>query len=372
MIQTEQKRPETAGRQLLEPSEFFQVGKAQDDLKIYLRYDLFRALDDFAAKDSSREQAGLLVGRLGDSKEGPFLVVEDAIEISIGDANTGRFSAASWQRGYRIAKTRHPQHEIVGWFHSHLDQGVELTEEELSIHQRHFPEEWQLIYVVDPVRRDRNFHVRTGDQMTAVEGFRIFGKEGRMGAVANAEVRSVKADGALKERYVERSLEKIQKQLSRPGFAPKDLLIIALLVTNLLLLLWRPTPPVKVDTKELEQGQVEISEQVGSMQSRLQKLERQLTEVSILDGEMNLDDEELDLPKPKAKPGKAQPVSGKKVRLHKVAGGDTLSSICAKYYDNSTPKATAALARHNKLKAPYYDIFPGDTLKIPDKSSLGL
>ncbi len=375
MILTEKNSVESERVRLLEPTEYFQVGQGEDETQIYLGYDLFRALDDFSAKDSQKEQAGLLVGRTGQGDRGPFLIVEDAIELSVGDASTGgRFNQSGWQRARRIAKTRHPQRQVVGWFHSHLGTGLELTSEELELHARQFPEQGQVLYIVDPLKRDRNFYLRSGEHMAASSGFRIFGKETR--SVVNpglkSEVRSVKPDAQLQEKYLERSLEKIQRRLDRPGLSLKDFAILALLVTNLLLLLWRPTPPVTVDTSELEEGQLGISQQIGSLRGRLERLESHFGDLQILDEELALSEAEaaeLEGRKPETSK-RAQPKVGSKVQLHKVAAGDTLSSICAQYYDDSTPRMVRLLARHNKLKAPHYDIFPGDTLKIPSRSSL--
>ena len=380
---------------LLEPAEFFQVGTQKGELRIYLRYELFRALDDFAVRDTSREQCGLLVGRLGQGSEGPFLVVEDAIESSVGDDRTGRFNAGTWQRARRIAKTRHPNRLVVGWFHTHPGTGLELSDEELQVHEKFFPEDWQIVYLVDPVRRDRNFHLRQGGELKSVDGFRIFGKEGAKPDMDSSEgtpsVRSVPADEQLKERYLERSLEKIQKMLRRPAVGFKDYLIVALLLTNLGVLLWRPSPPVKVDLSELAAGQSQLSEQLTNLRSRMEKLENHLAELQLLDEQLQLavgEEEPLEaLPtpaveespevkptpaEPPVKPNGEQPADGKKVKLHKVQGGDTLSTIASKYYDESGPNMVTALGRFNKLKGPNYAIFPGDTVKIPARENLKL
>ena len=50
-------KPETT-----EPDEYFLVGQDDSRLNIYLRYQLFKALEDFAKRESHREQVGLLVG----------------------------------------------------------------------------------------------------------------------------------------------------------------------------------------------------------------------------------------------------------------------------------------------------------------------
>ena len=144
-------KPETA-----EPDEYFLVGQDDSRLNIYLRYQLFKALEDFAKRESHREQVGLLVGREATNSEGEsFILVEDAIEAPLGDENTGRFEEGMWKRARRIAAARHPNRTVVGWFHTHLDSSLDPTEEERTVHKRHFPEESHLLYVVSARADDR-------------------------------------------------------------------------------------------------------------------------------------------------------------------------------------------------------------------------
>lgn len=384
-------------KKLLEPAEFFQVGTQGDGIRIYLRYDLYRALDDHAVRDTTKELVGLLVGRTGEGDSGPFMVVEDAIESGLGDKRTGRLQSAAWQRARRVAKTRHPHREVVGWFHTHPGTGLDLAEEEREVHDKFFDEEWQLVYVVDPLRRDRNFHIRQQGELQAVTGFRIFGKEG--GAISPesvegvATIRTSQPDEELKERYLERSIEKIQKTVRRRAVGFVDYVMIALLVANLGFMVLRPSPPVKVDTSELSEGQAQLSDQLTALRGRMEKLERHLAELQLLDEQLQLAVEEEDegevadpsakkpkpaaRPKPKPRTERAdntggKPTAGTKVRLHKVASGDTLGTIAEEYYDSASPGLVAGLGRFNKLKAPNYAIFPGDTVKVPDKSHLPL
>lgn len=351
----EARQPRTA-----EPADYFQVGRQGDGLTIYLRYDLFRALDDFAVRDTSREQAGLLVGQVHQQGEqGGFLVVEDAIESPLTDERAGRFSADSWQQAHRLARTRHPGKTVLGWFHTHPGTGLDLSSEEVGVHQRFFTEPWQVVYVVDPVQRERNFHVKQRGVVCAADGFRIFGKQ-MPAAGPLGEVRSIKPDEKLKERYVERSLENIQRMLRHPTLTAKDYLIVGLLVLNLAVMLFRPTSPAKVDTSRIAFRQTQISEQVAGLRNGLDKLQKQLAAA----------------PAPALRPAAAPapesaqpsvsdppPVGG--VRFHKVTPGDTLSSIAQTYYKSSAPSLMKRLAHYNGLKSPYFDIYPGETLKLP-------
>lgn len=397
---------------IAEPEEYFQVGQSESRLTIYLRFPLFKALDDFAARESHREQVGLLVGRLGKRTDGrPYLLIEDAIESPVGDEKSGRFEEALWKRARRIAAARHPDRSVVGWFHTHSSGEINPTSEEAAVHKRFFPEDNHVLYRLDPKAKDRMFYLREGAALRAASGFCIYGKPPAEGppssepapppvAGAKATVAAVEASPEQAQRYLERTLEKILRRLQKPPISPKDILIVALLLFNAALIWFRPTPAAKLDTAALERGQTEISAQVTEVRDRIAKLEQHLADLQLLDQQLKLaaeaenlpvDDPELDpnldpegmasatpvlasgLPSSSPTPGAADggPSGGAgKITLYKVVEGDTLSTITSKFYPEAGPDITAAFARFNRLKAPEFAIFPGDVLKVPEERAL--
>lgn len=376
--------------ELREPDEYFLVGQDDSRLTVYLRYQLFKALEDFAKREQ-REQVGLLVGRESHLEDGShFLLVEDAIEAPVGDEQTGRFEEALWKRARRIASARHPDRMVLGWFHTHPDGGLELEEEERAVHKRHFPEENHLLYVISSKGQDRNFYFRQGQDLAAAHGFRIYGKTpaGQQAAEESlpntvSTINTVPATPEQQLRQLERSVEKIQAKLNNPTVTWKDYLILALLVFNAVLIWFRPNPPVKVDTTDLEQGQSDLSAQVSAINSRMEKLEHHLGDLKLLDEQLKLAAglEDIDgadggkeppaekLPEPTTK----TPANGASkvtlsggqgvVKLYKVKRGDILGVLVEQFYPDSPEGTTQAFARFNRLKGDA--IFPGDTLKVP-------
>lgn len=379
----------------MEPDEYFLIGQDDSRLNIYLRYQLFKALEDFAKRESNREQVGLLVGRESTGEGERFILVEDAIEAALGEDGSSRFEEGMWKRARRIAAARHPNRVVVGWFHTHLDGSLELTEEEKTVHKRHFPEESHLLYAVSAKGEDRNFFLSDGGQLVPAKGFRIYGKtptssqEEVVPVGARAGLNTVGANSEQQGRHLERKLDKIQSKLQKPPITPKDILIVALLVINACLIMFRPNPPVTVDTSALERGQSDLSAQVASLSGRIEKLETHLSDIKLLDEQLKLaagleeigeplDDEPatpvaVKTTAPPAQPPVAgAPLTGGNgvVKLYKVKQGDTLGALVDKFYPDSPNGTTVSFADFNRLNAPDYAIFPGDTLKVPAVQAL--
>ncbi len=370
-------------REVLEPTEFFQVGKEGEGLRVYLHYRLFRALDDFAVRDTSSEQSGLLVGSVHWDGESGFVLVEDAIEMGSYEGEEV-LSARGLQYAERIAKSRYKGKQIVGWFHTHPGCGLELTEREIDVHSEFFTEPWQVVYIVDAVAKDRNFHCWREGKLMAASGFRIYGKESAVNMDEPSRLsKAVTTDERLRERYLERSLDKIQRMLRRPAVQVKDIVIIALLLVNLVLILVRPGGRDMSLSAAGLSGQREMSQKLDAIQVRIDRLEKHLAALEVLDQEISLESST-------GKKNDGQTVStdavavdnnevadsgsvvGRAVRLYRVQEGDTLSTIAERYYKSSAPKLVAALGKYNRLQGPNYAIYPGQTVKIPDRANLKL
>ena len=368
-----------------EPEDYTQIGMDTGQKPcIYLHYALFRRLDDFALRNTSKEQAGLLLG--SHTKDNAWLRIEEAVEVK---PRNDSFPESVWKEALAQASKQYPGTSVVGWFYSHPSTGISLTPQEEEIHKRFFPKSSQVIYISDPVVSERTFYLWQDGKLINSTGFRIYGKTEKVSTIIGRE--PARPDEYMNERYLERSVEKLQRMLRHPAIRPIDYAVLVLAALCLAVLILRPAPAVRVDQSELLANQERLSQQVSAVEKRLQEVEGHLEAVGMLDKELGLapaDDKELssespappkvreESPAPKvlsaAKDPKAAQ-SGAKVLLHTVQAGETISSIADRYYGTTDPKVCKALGRFNKLPAPHYEhIIPGDELKIPARAKVGL
>ena len=124
-----------------EPEDYTQIGMDTGQKPcIYLHYALFRRLDDFALRNTSKEQAGLLLG--SHTKDNAWLRIEEAVEVK---PRNDSFPESVWKEALAQASKQYPGTSVVGWFHSHPSTGISLTPQEEEIHKRFFPKSSQVI-----------------------------------------------------------------------------------------------------------------------------------------------------------------------------------------------------------------------------------
>lgn len=114
-----------------------------------------------AGADVSVEICGVLVGRLCQDDEGPFAIVEDCVccESAASKFAEVTFTHESWAQINEEMDTKFAGKQIVGWYHSHPNFGVFLSDRDCFIHEHFFSGPGQVAYVIDPVRQEEGVFI---------------------------------------------------------------------------------------------------------------------------------------------------------------------------------------------------------------------
>ena len=69
-----------------------------------------------------------------------FIAVEDYVQAMQVDSkhHSLTFTHESWSRLHTELETRHPQHQVVGWHHTHPGFGIFLSRQDEFIHKNFF------------------------------------------------------------------------------------------------------------------------------------------------------------------------------------------------------------------------------------------
>jgi len=113
-----------------------------------------RGIEAHAKADPKVEICGVLVGHWQRDANGPFATVTDYIRCDSASSKFAEvtFTHESWADINHEMDTRYADKRIVGWYHSHPDFGIFLSERDAFIHEHFFSGPGQVAYVIDPVR----------------------------------------------------------------------------------------------------------------------------------------------------------------------------------------------------------------------------
>ena len=134
------------------PEKIFRVAVARSVLN---------EIKEHARSEPDAEICGVLVGNVYRDRNRPYLHVEAGIrgEHATNEASGVTFTAETWTHVQEVLEKEYPGKRIVGWYHSHPDFGIFLSDLDLFIHRNFFNFPWQVAHVFDPVREEEGLFV---------------------------------------------------------------------------------------------------------------------------------------------------------------------------------------------------------------------
>jgi proteasome lid subunit RPN8/RPN11 len=135
------------------PEAPFPAGR-RTGYRFYLDPAVHAGVWQHARENMGVEICGVLVGTLARDGDGPFAHVRAFIrgEAAANKLAEVTFTHDTWARINQEMDTKYADQRIVGWYHSHPDFGVFLSDRDRFIQEHFFSGPGQVAYVVDPVR----------------------------------------------------------------------------------------------------------------------------------------------------------------------------------------------------------------------------
>ena len=136
------------------PHEAF-PGGGNEGFRVFFASEVHAALWKHAAEDTSVEICGVLVGSWHRDLGGPFVKIIESIR---GEGALARFAEVTfthqtWARINAEMDTKYSSLAIVGWYHTHPDFGIFLSDRDRFIHEHFFYGPGQVAHVIDPIRK---------------------------------------------------------------------------------------------------------------------------------------------------------------------------------------------------------------------------
>lgn len=128
--------------------------EVQHEFRIFIEEKPFDRI--CATADTVREVGGILVGEALRDEGGPYIRVDAIIEALHAEESGTELTIthATWNHIHQQMDTVHAGKRIVGWYHTHPNFGIFLSERDRFIQQSFFDMPFQIALVYDPVRRE--------------------------------------------------------------------------------------------------------------------------------------------------------------------------------------------------------------------------
>ena len=156
------------------PMNFLTFGEIEsDDVKVYIKQDVYKALEKLAASDTSKELGSIIIGDYCQEMGKMNVIISNYVEAKYTDASasTLTFTHETWDYVHREHEKSYPDKKIVGWQHTHPNYGIFLSNYDLFIQENFFNLPFQVAYVIDPIQNIRGFFQWKNGKIEKLKGY---------------------------------------------------------------------------------------------------------------------------------------------------------------------------------------------------------
>ncbi len=237
------------------PMNFITFGEIEhDDVKVYIKQDVYKALEKYALADTEHERGTIILGDYYEELGKLHVIISNYIEARYTDASasTLTFTHETWDYVYKQQAEKYPDKKIVGWQHTHPSYGIFLSNYDLFIQENFFNLPFQVAYVIDPVQNIRGFFQWKNGKIEKLKGYYIYDDIGK----------PIKIEQAKKEHNK-------QETKKQSAFFPiLSVIAAAVAVISLIFMLNMRNALLKQDV-ELEQTVREQEERINAFEHEI-------------------------------------------------------------------------------------------------------
>ena len=164
------------------PMNFLTFGEIEnDDVKVYIKQDVYKALEKLAASDTSKELGSIILGEYCQEHGKTHVIISQYIEAKYTDASasTLTFTHETWDYVHSEHEKRYPDKKIIGWQHTHPNYGIFLSNYDMFIQENFFNLPFQVAYVIDPIQNLRGFFQWKNGRIEKLKGYYIYDDVGK-------------------------------------------------------------------------------------------------------------------------------------------------------------------------------------------------
>lgn len=174
------------------PMNFLTFGEIEnDDVKVYIKQDVYKALEKLAASDTTKELGSIILGEYCQEHGKTHVIISQYIEAKYTDASasTLTFTHETWDYVHTEHERRYPDKKIIGWQHTHPNYGIFLSNYDMFIQENFFNLPFQVAYVIDPIQNLRGFFQWKNGRIEKLKGYYIYDDVGKPIKIEQSKVK---------------------------------------------------------------------------------------------------------------------------------------------------------------------------------------
>lgn len=383
-----------------EPSKAAPLGDAElEPVGIYLGNTATDRIEEALASSPEAPVAGLLAGYPLYGPRRPFILVTHALPIDfpLNEDGEPEFSSDAFADAYPAFAELGGDVCVVGWFSARPRNAAGMSPFERYAHRRHFPEKWQVAFLIDSTRRTSRLYRWDEDRLVACDQFYFWNcasepVEGLFAAEEAPEPAVLTYDDARFDEAAVAVDTHVREDEKRRAFIPW-LLAAALVVLIYLLIPNAPGSIFWLRARQADEatGLSRLQQDLAVLELEAERLEslriQALAEPRVGDepvdanpaelGQVALSDAQPVSSDPVHEAGQSAPAAAASTAApqplrdpadradYVIQPGDTMWSISSILLGD--PWGFRALAEENEIADPDV-IFPGQRLRVPGDS----
>lgn len=361
------------------PKNIKQIGDVSSNRKIYIEDYAFTYINSVAYQTPEDEQAGVLLGEVQKSDEEKCLFIKGVIRAKTPENETKQgivFNEKIWEKIYAEIEKFFPDLEVVGWFAAMPG----ITQERFlylkKLHMDNFSGGMKTMYLVNTCDKEENFYLYENGELKKQKGYVCFYErnyemqEYMLERRERKPIESPEKDKVMKSiRSIIQEKEEMRQRRKNSVFLYGISSFMAVVVLVIGINLLNSYEKMKKFDTSLSNIALEISN-ISEKEKSIQTSDNSVS-VNKISGDVYPTEAETESTESRTTQSQTekQPESADMVKeadaaqtTYIVKKGDTIMSICKKYYGN-TEKLNEIIAVNNIEDAD--KLYIGQEIKLP-------
>lgn len=361
------------------PKNIKQIGDVSSNRKIYIEDYAFTYINSVAYQTPEDEQAGVLLGEVQKSDEEKCLFIKGVIRAKAPENETKQgivFNEKIWEKIYAEIEKFFPDLEVVGWFAAMPG----ITQERFlylkKLHMDNFSGGMKTMYLVNTCDKEENFYLYENGELKKQKGYVCFYErnyemqEYMLEKRERKPIESPEKDKVMKSiRSIIQEKEEMRQRRKNSVFLYGISSFMAVVVLVIGINLLNSYEKMKKFDTSLSNIALEISN-ISEKEKSIQTSDNSVS-VNKISGDVYPTEAETESTESRTTQSQTekQAESAEMVKeadaaqtTYIVKKGDTIMSICKKYYGN-TEKLNEIIAVNNIEDAD--KLYIGQEIKLP-------